>query len=281
MNQDALVDIGSSRIQYGPSSNRIYLMHYHREDCPRIIKWIDRKQKEAGYSKHFLKIPAADAPGFLARGYRLEAVIPGYFSGNGDAHLLVKYFDTSRERLSSRDQDALSALSNSQPPVETPSLPRDFPSHLTHRPAEPSDAAALAELYGAVFSSYPFPISNPSYLRQTMDQNVTYWLAEDSAGNLAAAASAERDAASKSAEMTDFAVLPNHRGQKLSLLLLSILEARLREENFHTVYTIARLAEAGMNRTFQKAGYQYGGTLRNNTQIAGRLESMNIWHKPL
>lgn len=37
----------------------------------------------------------------------------------------------------------------------------------------------------------------------------------------------------------------------------------------------------GMNITFSKAGYTYSGCLINNTNIAGRIESMNIWHTRL
>ncbi len=29
----------------------------------------------------------------------------------------------------------------------------------------------------------------------------------------------------------------------------------------------------------ESAGYECGGTLTNNTNIAGRLESMNVWYK--
>ncbi len=35
----------------------------------------------------------------------------------------------------------------------------------------------------------------------------------------------------------------------------------------------------GMNITFAKTGYTYAGTLINNTNISGRLESMNVWYK--
>ncbi|MEZ4485255.1 MAG: hypothetical protein R2864_11955 [Syntrophotaleaceae bacterium] len=34
-----------------------------------------------------------------------------------------------------------------------------------------------------------------------------------------------------------------------------------------------------MNITFAKHGYSYGGTLTNNTQISGDLESMVVWYK--
>ena len=38
---------------------------------------------------------------------------------------------------------------------------------------------------------------------------------------------------------------------------------------------------AGMNITFSKNGYKYGGTLVNNTDISGQIESMNVWFKNL
>jgi hypothetical protein len=36
-----------------------------------------------------------------------------------------------------------------------------------------------------------------------------------------------------------------------------------------------------MNFVFAGAGYAFGGTLVNNTGISGRLESMNVWYRPL
>ena len=48
-----------------------------------------------------------------------------------------------------------------------------------------------------------------------------------------------------------------------------------------TYFSIARSLSAAMNITFAKNGYRYGGTLGNNTNIAGRIESMNIWYKHL
>ncbi len=48
-----------------------------------------------------------------------------------------------------------------------------------------------------------------------------------------------------------------------------------------TVFTIARAKSPGMNITFARSGYDYGGTLVNNTNISGQIESMNVWYKSL
>ena len=55
----------------------------------------------------------------------------------------------------------------------------------------------------------------------------------------------------------------------------------MRQKNMRTAYTIARAISPGMNITFAKAGYKFSGTLINNTNISGGIESMNVWYKSL
>lgn len=45
--------------------------------------------------------------------------------------------------------------------------------------------------------------------------------------------------------------------------------------------TIARAHATGMNIVFARQGYAFAGTLPNNTQIKGDLESTNVWYKHL
>ena len=89
------------------------------------------------------------------------------------------------------------------------------------------------------------------------------------------------DTVSKNVEMTDFATLSKFRGNSYANLLLRFMENEMRSRGMQTAYTIARAISPGMNITFGKAGYTYGGRLINNTNIAGQIESMNVWHKNL
>jgi hypothetical protein len=59
------------------------------------------------------------------------------------------------------------------------------------------------------------------------------------------------------------------------------LEAAVEKLGIKTAYTIARAYSPGMNITFARSGYIYSGTLTHNTQISGKLESMNVWYKAL
>jgi putative beta-lysine N-acetyltransferase len=85
----------------------------------------------------------------------------------------------------------------------------------------------------------------------------------------------------RNAEMTDFATLPDFRGKKLSVILLAHMEDQMRINRIKTLYTIARLKSMPMNLTFLRMGYRYGGTLINNTNISGEIESMNVLYKHL
>jgi putative beta-lysine N-acetyltransferase len=113
-----------------------------------------------------------------------------------------------------------------------------------------------------------------------MNENVKYFGIYKN-DKLIAASSVEVDRKNKNAEMTDFATDPEHQGNNLSLILLMEMEAEMRKQKIKTVYTIARAFSAAMNITFAKLDYKYSGTLINNTNIGGKIESMNVWYKSL
>ena len=144
----------------------------------------------------------------------------------------------------------------------------------------PADAEEMSEVYRAVFATYPFPIHDPAYLRETMTTHVAYFGIRRR-GKIVALASSEMDTDAGNVEMTDFATLPEYRGHGLAKRILAVMEEKMRSRGLFMAYTIARSLSAGMNITFSRRDYRFGGTLINNTQISGRIESMNVWYKEL
>jgi putative beta-lysine N-acetyltransferase len=140
------------------------------------------------------------------------------------------------------------------------------------------DLDNMVDLYKLVFPTYPFPITDKNYLKKTMDDNIYYYGIYDNE-KLIALSSSETNKKHLNVEMTDFAVLPEYRGKNLSYYLLKKMEKDMQKLGFKTFYTIARLKSPGMNLTFIKNGYKYSGTLVNNTNISGNIESMNIFYK--
>jgi len=139
---------------------------------------------------------------------------------------------------------------------------------------------SMSDLYKSVFETYPFAIDDPKYIEKTMDENIIYFGAFKN-GELIALSSCETDRRAQSVEMTDFATSAKYLGNGIALELLKHMEENMKSENFITAYTIARAVSIPINVAFARNGYSYSGTLINNTNISGKIESMNVWSKKL
>ncbi len=275
--RDRIEKIGHSTIHHGKASNRIYLLKLDPADLPGIIPLLDRLAEHEGYTKIFAKIEASLYPTFCHHGYSMEAFIPKFYRGCGDCIMASKFLTPERAIApATLLEDFRQLLTNGRTnQKELPHLP------YTLRPLKEDDAKRAAALFKEVFATYPFPVHDPGYLIQTMQNNSALYFGMWDDKRLIGISTAEIDRKNLNAEMTDFAVLPAYRGKKLALHLLKAMEENMQRSGIRTLYTIARLAEPGMNKTFVNMGYRYSGTLMNNTGIAGSIESMNIFYKNL
>lgn len=282
MKTDRIENIEGTLLHHGPHNDRVYMMKCSFTESSHDIAILKKLAQENNYGKIFAKIPASWSADFAAAGYVEEGRIPAYY-GNEACVFACAYPKSGRAELSAEDkalvEEVLAAARakglGAQPASQSLSkLPAGYSLRMLHH----EDADEMAALYREVFPSYPFPIHEPKYLQDTMDENIVYFgcFAE---GRLCAASSAEMDGATQSVEMTDFATYPAHCGKGLALQLLQNMEVQMKSRGIRTLYTIARAFSYGMNITFAKAGYHFGGTLINNTDISGRIETMNIWYK--
>jgi len=267
-----------SIIQHGKLNDRIYLMKLNKDDFPSIIEKLNSLAKEKTYTKIFCKVPSWAAPSFLADGFITEAQIPDFYNNRVDVFFMSKFLSADRflnpehEHLDDLCQQLISA-SPTRKSVDTPAL-------FCFKELTVENAEEIADLYKKVFESYPFPIFDPAYIRSSLVENVQYFGIELK-GELIALSSAEVDKKGQNVEMTDFATLPTFRGNKLSGILLKKMELEMKKQGITTLYTIARLNSTAMNKTFQNLNYKYAGTLIKNTNISGKIESMNVYYKHL
>ena len=275
---DVIEVLGKSVVQHGNYNDRVYLMKLAKEDLPSIVNRLDHLAKTRGYSKILAKVPSFAKEVFTSNGYIAEAHLPDFFNGQDDAYFMGKYL--SKQRINVDNNQVLDEVLTVAQEKSTNEGVVELPNGYKFKRASKQDAEPMAELYRQVFKTYPFPIFDPDYIKQTMDDNLIYFaVCQDS--EIVALSSAEMDIAAQNNEMTDFATHPEYRGQNLSVYLLTKMEAAMSKEGIKTAYTIARGESFGMNITFAKLGYRYGGTLKNNTNISGSLESMNVWYKKL
>ncbi|WP_340819709.1 putative beta-lysine N-acetyltransferase [Methanolobus sp. WCC4] len=275
---DQVIKIRKSVIQHGSLNDRVYLMKLSPEDYEELPSQVEGLAEENGYSKIFSKIPSSARNYFQSSGHVEEAHVPGMYNGNDAASFMAKFLsnERSREKVPDEVEAVLSnALSKLGRPKEV-ELSDDEECSICVE----EDVEEMAGIYGKVFPSYPFPIQDPLYLLRTMHEDLIYFgIRKD--GKLVAIASCEMDVQNRNVEMTDFATLPEFRGKGYSHYLLSKMEEKMREMDIITAYTIARARSYGMNTVFSRNSYVYAGTLVNNTNISGGIESMNVWYKRL
>jgi putative beta-lysine N-acetyltransferase len=275
---DTMETLGRSIIQHGKLSDRIYLMKLAREDGPGILEPLNRLARDLGYSKIFAKVPESFLPDFQGNGFEVEARVPGFFGGEEAGCFLGKFLDPRRRENSDSEtiENVLAAAREKSGSEKNPKLPEGMGWRL----CGPEDAEEMARVYKTVFETYPFPIHRPGYLKETMETHVVYF-AVTSGSRIVSLSSSEIAMEDLNVEMTDFATLPRFRRRNLATFLLTVMDEEMGRRGLKVGYTIARALSYGMNITFSKVDYRYGGTLLNNTAIAGHLESMNVWYKPL
>jgi putative beta-lysine N-acetyltransferase len=267
-----------AQVYFSPLNQRIQVLSYDATDARAMVAELEAKARRVGFGKVFLKAPKGDVFRLAEAGMCAEATIEGYFRGRPAVVMSRFLVDERRERPHEDAEDEILERIRERPADSSvPALPHGYEMF----PGEPDDAAEVARLYGEVFASYPFPITDPEYITATMKSNVRYRIVRDAEGVVVGAASAETNPDLENAEMTDFATLPSQRGLGLAQHILAALETDMAARGITNLYTIARARSAGMNRVFYNRGYEWTGTLVNNCHIAGQFEDMHVWCKSL
>ncbi len=276
---DRIEKIDNSWIQHGKLNDRIYLMNLDQKDMHTIVPRLNDLAEKNGYSKIFVKVPIWATFDFSREGYIKEAFIPDFYPRGSGAYFMAKYPNPERAQQKEDELEKICSIIDLAK-SKADSNKKSLPTGLKLAPIKENNIDQLAALYSLVFKSYPFPIFDTRYLRETMESHIDYYgvFKEE---KLISASSAEKDTDKQNAEMTDFATHPDFSGKSLALFLLRLMELEMKNQKMRTLYTIARAFSPSMNITFARNGYEFGGTLVNNTNIFGGLESMNVWYKRL
>lgn len=275
---NAVSKIGKSIIQHDKDNNRIYLMKMNKDDRYNIVNILRKLAVENGYTKIIAKIPFSLKSLFLKQGYSVEAIVPKFYGGSEDGVFAVKYF--SIDRQVEKNKKTIRNILNESVKKNDKKRSIILLKGLNYRKAEEKDSETIAEFYKKIFETYPFPVYDPKYILKTMRDNIVYFTIWNY-DRLVAISSSEIDVDNLNVEMTDFGTLPEYRRKGLAVYLLEKMEEEMISRGIKIAYSIARAVSYGMNTTFSKKEYTFAGTLINNTNISGKIESMNVWYKEL
>ncbi|MGF1572222.1 MAG: putative beta-lysine N-acetyltransferase [Sumerlaeia bacterium] len=269
----------SADLILSPINKRVQLLSYNAHDVAALAKELIKIANENEFGKIWVKARKPDREEWERQGYVFEGELKRYFADGQDAAFVAYYSKPQRlqrPELTQEEENLLVAQANITDTNQQYTLPEGYTSRLFQN----TDAVELAKLYHSVFPTYPYPVNDPKYLIETAQSHILYRLVFDSEGKLVAAASAETDPENRNSEMTDFATDPHQRGKGLAQFILQQLEKDAEKHyNIRTFYTIARIANIGVMRTFFKCGYKYKGLLTNNCTISGQFESMVLLEK--
>ena len=83
----------------------------------------------------------------------------------------------------------------------------------------------------------------------------------------------------KTAELTDCATDPAHRGRGYMQQILLGLVRDVDALGYPTVFTLARARVPGVNLAFQRLGFELRGRMAQSCRIGDGIEDMNIWSR--
>lgn len=266
-----------SLVQHDPDARQACLVLLDSEDARDAVGHLELLAGSRGYTRLSARVPAAQAMHFVAAGYHLEAAIPHFYGEGGTACFLAKALGepADHERMPLLLKRVLAAAETQHLSGAVP-----LPEGGTLRLAEASDIGEVALFYRDIKAAKGAAIDDPLFLDNVLgrgDQFLGLWVE----GALVAACAAIHDAPSGTAELAHFAIQPEHRGKGLALLLLQRMGEILAARGTRLLWSSVRAYTPGINITFARGGYRFGGTRTNSTCIYGAPESVNVWYKLL
>jgi putative beta-lysine N-acetyltransferase len=276
---DIIEKIEGALVQHGEAHNRVYLVQSETNNWNSLIPKIKNLAQKKSYDKILGRVPEEAIEVFRSNGYRVEAKIPGLFNGKKTGYFLADYLDKERSNCNDKELKTIESVKTIAQAANSNAEDSrfDLPSNLSVRKMDKNDLFAMVNLHEKAFKSYPFPIHKADYLLKLTEQHHEFYgLFENE--NLLVSAILKIYQKESSVEIVDFATHPNYRGQNLSYYLVQEIKSEMESRSFKTIYSLVRATSYGLNITFSKHGFTYGGTLLNNTVIQDNLESMNVWY---
>lgn len=256
-------------------SDRIRCDHPSVDDPRALGRALIEQARARARGRVVVLAPARLGEGFLEAGLEMEAQVPGFYAGEEDCAVLGYWLDPERASLADPEQ-----VARVQRLVRRPELATTNRLLPDTEAATADDAPAIARLIADTFEQYPTPSGVPEYLAGQIEEGTPFRLVREG-GDVVACASADLVRDALTAELTDCATRPDHRGRGYMQALLSDLMEDLRAMDYTSAFTLARAAVPGINLAFLRLGFELHGTMVQSCRIGGGIEDMNIWSQML
>lgn len=266
-------------VHHGKTHNRLYLMQTEQDNWDSLIPLMKGLAQEKSYDKILGRIPEEAMELFQSNGYQVEAKIPGLYNGETTGYFLADYLNEERGYCNEKERKTIQSVKTIAQAANsaTEDSYLALPENLEVRKLGRNDLFALIHLHKKAFKSYPFPIHKAEYILELIEQNHEFYGLFNQE-ELLVSAILKIHMEESNVEIVDFATHPDLNGQNLAYYLVQEIKKDFEEMDYKTMYSLVRATSYGLNITFSKHDFVFGGTLLNNTLIRDTIESMNVWY---
>lgn len=260
------------RATVDPYSDRVRCDHPAASDGRALGVALHSLAVDTGLGRVVALTRPGVAEGLIDAGYSVDGVMPGFYGGGEDCVVSGRAVDPARARLANPlEVERVDSILASAPPASSRPI-------VATRLADADDAPAIAALLGDTFAEYPTPSAEPAYIAEQIETGTPFRIVTEH-DEVVACASADRVSQARTAELTDCATLPSHRGRGYMQFILSDLIDDVRVLGYPTVFTLARARIPGVNLAFMRLGFELRGRMARSCRIGAGLEDMNIWSR--
>lgn len=275
LNNNSYIKIDLAKIYVDYTNSRVKIVNFENISVQNLKRIIHFAAKH-NLGKVICNCDINSFKNFVDAKFQLEGKIDGYFKGQ-DAFCMSYFISSNRKLKKNLDKENVYLK---QCLDINGTFAYNSGSKYCIRDAEESDVKQIAELFSNIFFTYPSPIYNEGYIKQTMKEKALYKVAVEN-GKVISVASADMDKNNLNAEITDCVTHPHYRGKGILSNIIYSLETDLKNKGFITLYSFSRAINPGINFALSKQGYKFRGRLINNCNICGGFENMNIWVKSI
>jgi beta-lysine N6-acetyltransferase len=273
----SLYEMGQS-IDVDPHNHCIKIYRYPKDQDPEMmITSFKKLGTEKNCDKLIFYITKEERYVLGTEECYLEGILDGFFKGR-DAYIYSIFLKPERNKsfFTESHQSVMEAVIKDKKSAHCIALKKGY----VLREAKEKDIKAIAKLYDAIFVTYPTKMNDPKYIQKMMKKNVLFTVVEYN-GNIVSACVADLFMSFEAAEITDCATLPEHRGKGLLSHQFHYLIEKMRKKGTKILFSYSRATSLSMNLINARHGFDYRGRMKQNSNIAGRLECMNVWVKRL
>lgn len=231
-----------------------------------FIPFIKQHAYKKGVKKLSVKVSDAQAIYFFQHGFKIEATILAYY-GLQDAIFLVYFLDDEHVQLNDKQHKILDKALTQQ-----------------GMSSELQCEEELVITAGKNATEYPKEKEHPIVFsgRMEVEDNDGVVLFNAAIDNLiVASAKAQYNSVDNAVEFSGFMVDPAADIPVVVGALLNFMELHYRELGCETAFTVVSANSLLINSICAENQFDFGGTLKNESLIDGKLSHLNTWFKRL